>query len=541
MKKNFIYSAMLMVLCLFTACSQEEIVSQDNAQSKVTLQVRVPNANPVTRSLDVTGYKLRCIMEMIDASGSVVANSRQVSAVTDGKATFEIDKTLAEGGKCLFWADYVEANTENLETDKFYKTSNLTNIDYKLNKSNDLFNNAAMDAFCGTLDVATASASSTVTLKRPFIRLAITKEDLAKMVDGANQATISLNVGSGFNVNGGTTTIAKTLGNTVAENVATPLTIDANAEYPFFCYIFPVNDQVTKPTTIKLSKNDSEPKTITITAENQKEMKPNYSFNLQPKEEGGEGGDNNKIEITIEIDGNWNQEGTTEPEQPGTDPEQPAGALKVGDYIKADGTVATTASEAVAVVYALASDLTENDDAIADYEVSNKSIAAYAVALENAYTERKKLKADDVDFPTVTQTSNFAATFKGYSVSQTLLETTLKDYASPAFEAFKSWKGNKTLSGKNLSGWYIPSFKQLTTITDLITSSTDFAAKVPLSEFNSTTTGWFCFSCCVNASNYFSSTIISSTGETKTGQAKPASDQGIIRPVLTIFADAAAQ
>lgn len=540
MKKSFIYSAMLVVLCLFAACSQEEIVSQSDAQSKVTLQVRVPNANPVTRSLDVAGYQLRCIMEMIDGDGNVVDDSRQVSAVTNGNATFEIDKTLAAEGKCLFWADYVEANAENLETDKFYKTtSNLTKIDYKLNKSNDLFNNAAMDAFCGTLDVATASASSTVTLKRPFIRLAITKEDLAKMVEDANQATISLNVGSEFNVNGGTTTTQKTLGNTVTGSVASPLTIDANVDYPFFCYIFPVNDEVTKVSTIKLAKDSGEPKTITITAENQKKMKPNYSFNLQPKEEGGEGGDDTQIEITIEIDGSWNQEGTTDPD---TDPEQPTGTLKVGDYIKADGTVATTASEAVAVVYALASELIGNDDAIADYEVSNKSIAAYAVALENAYNTRKMLKGT-ADFPTVTETTNFATTFKGYSVSKTLLETTLKGYDSPAFDEFKTWKESKTLTGANLSGWYIPSFKQLTTITDLITSDTNFAAKVPLSGFNSTATGWYCFSCCVNATPQFSSVTITGGDDptVKSGQADQSKAQGIIRPVLTIFADAAAQ
>lgn len=150
MKKNFIYSALCLVLCLFTACSQDEIVSEGIGQSKVTLSVRVPNAGPTTRaaSLDIKGYKMRCIMEMIDGNGAVVDGSRQVAGVTDGKATFTIDKTLAANGKCLFWADYVTEGAQDLEIDNIYKTTEgLTAVDYKLNKSNDLFNNNAVDAF----------------------------------------------------------------------------------------------------------------------------------------------------------------------------------------------------------------------------------------------------------------------------------------------------------------------------------------------------------------------------------------------------------
>lgn len=130
MKKNFLYSMVALFVCLFTACSQEEIVSQAGQNdSKVRLSVKVPAAGPIARAaLDVEGYTMQCIMELVGADGQVIADSRQTVTVTNGAAHFEFDKPSGEY-TCLFWAEYLK------EGKSFYKTSaGLTKISYDGNK-----------------------------------------------------------------------------------------------------------------------------------------------------------------------------------------------------------------------------------------------------------------------------------------------------------------------------------------------------------------------------------------------------------------------
>ncbi len=563
MKKNFIYSALCLVLCLFTACSQDQIMSEGTEQNKVTLSVRVPNAGPTTRaaSLDIPGYKMRCIMEMIEGNGTVVDGSRQVKEVTDGKATFTIDKTLTANGKCLFWADYVPRDASNLETDNIYKTSaGLTAVDYSLNKNNSLFNNNAVDAFCASIDVSNVTATTKVTLKRPFTRLAVTTEDLEKMGNGLNKVILNLNVGSGYNVATGTTSIAKGLSNSRDTDGTKYIPVDvlANGGYAFYCYIFPTNDNVTKNSTIDFQKDNDETskKRLSITPEQMKTIKPNHAITIKPNE-GGEG-DDKEYNVTIEIDNAWAEEGTN----PNPTPEpEPGTTLKIGDYIKADGTVTTTESEAVAVVFAVGAGA---DDAVGNYSGKNgKTIAGYAMSLESVAKDVVKGEK-----PALTANNDWTS-YKGFGYSSTFIAT-VGTTDKGICKNFDTWKSTAAVNADATSGWYIPTFAQMVQLSglclgidektaeagipaiDAITKNDALAAKIntmshqfitadasgkqqPLNFITSTITDSYI--ACVQLTKAKGEGVSTTTFTKGLVPSFSATQSFSIRPVLTIFTD----
>lgn len=565
MKKNFIYSVLCLVLCLFAACSQDEIVSESTGQSKVTLSVRVPDAGPTSRAanLDVADHKLRCIMEMTDAQGAVVKDSRQVSEVTKGKATFTIDKTQAEGGKCLFWADYVPSDATDLKADNIYKTSaGLTAVDYPLNKNNSLFSNNAVDAFCASIDVSNVTAATNVTLKRPFTRLAVTTEDLKKMGSDLNKVILNLNVGSGYNVATGTTSSMKGLSNSREEGDGTkyiPIDVLTSGGYAFYCYIFPTNSSVTKSSTIEFQKDadGNSKKRLSITPEQLKTIKPNYAITIKPNE-GGEGGDKD-YNVTIEIDNAWAEEGTN----PNPNPEpEPGATLKIGDYIKADGTVATTESEAVAVVFAVGAGA---NDAVGNYsEKSGKTIAGYAMSLESVI--KNVVKAEK---PTLVANNDWTS-YKGFGYSNAFIATVgIAD--GGICKNFDAWKSTAAVNTDATSGWYIPTFAQMVQLSGLCLGigEIDAAAGIPAisavtkndalaAKINTTSNQFIIADASGKAQilNFITSTItdsyiacvqltkaqgegVSTTTFTKGLVPSFSATQSFsIRPVLTIFADA---
>lgn len=561
MKKNFIYSALCLVLCLFTACSQDEIVSEGIGQSKVTLSVRVPNAGPTTRaaSLDIEGYKMRCIMEMIDGNGTVVDGSRQIAGVTDGKATFTIDKTLATNGKCLFWADYVTEGAQDLEIDNIYKTTEgLTAVDYKLNKSNDLFNNNAVDAFCASIDVNNITATTGVTLKRPFTRLAVTKEVLNELGADLNKIIVNLNVGSKYNVATGTTSIMKGMSNSRdTENETTYIPIDVLTEsnYAFYCYIFPGNDVINKVSSIAFQKDDnaSTKKTLSITANQMKEIKPNHAITVKPNE----GGDNNTFDVTITIDNAWEEEGNTPEPEP-----EPGTTLKIGDYIKADGTVTTTPSEAVAVVFAVGAGA---NDAVSNYgEITGKTIAGYAMSLTSV--TKGIVKAEQ---PNLTTNSDWTS-YKGFGYSTAFMSAVGAD-TEGICKNFNTWKTDNSVDASTTSGWYIPTFAQMVQLSGLclgiegkaaadpipaiatVTKNETLAAKIntvdnqfitadasnkaqPLNFLTSTITDSYI--ACVQLNKAQGEGVSTTTFSKGLVPSFNAAQSFSIRPILTIFADA---
>lgn len=458
MKKNFLYSMVALFVCLFTACSQEEIVSQAGQNdSKVRLSVKVPAAGPIARAaLDVEGYTMQCIMELVGADGQVIADSRQTVTVTNGAAHFEFDKPSGEY-TCLFWAEYLK------EGKSFYKTSaGLTKISYDGNKKNELFNNTAADAFCGKLASSNITVGVNVTLKRPFARIAISKNDFTTLGTDLNQCTASIFSGTDFNVFTGTAASTVNIKNTEVDNQATPISIDANNEYPFFCYVF-IGDAIAKPSNITFfsSEKPETQKTLSITAEQMKTMSSNTAVNLKP-ETGGDSQD--KINVDIIIDNEFeNGGGSTDPETPTT--------VEVGDYLYADGTWGKTAKNAVAVVYHVGVD--ENDKST--YNMLEK-VNGYAVALTDAATE---VKYADVAYNNPTNIAgaeqNPQNNKSGYLNSHLAVDVNGTAYNQlPPVKAALEY--NVALTEGKTSGWYLPTVAQLEEIRSANLKTVTFAA-----------------------------------------------------------------
>ena len=212
-------------------------------------------------------------------------------------------------------------------------------------------------------------------------------------------------------------------------------------------------------------------------------------------------------------------------------------ALQVGAYVNAAGKPVSTASEAVGVVFAMGA---LGDDVPANYPTAlqSKTIAAYAVALENA-GNRARIKNDDATFPALAQSNATAGV-----TTTGVLENVLTDFdGSSCFNNYHTWVSENVLDGENVSGWFIPSFSELTTLLDLImptegSANTDLQNKLQES-FDTSGSQWYFLSSTINANLRFSAAIVTGDADTysyTTGQADPAGNaQACIRPIFTIF------
>ena len=538
MKKNFLYSLTALFVMLFASCSQEEIVSTADAgmgDNKVRLSVNISDEALISRasqSLDVEGYVMRCICQAVNAEGTLIDGFNQVVAVENGKASFEFE--APEGvANYLFWADYVEGTDIEATKSALYNATSLLEVKYNLNKNVKLFNNPAADAFCAVASAANIGGS--ITLKRPLNRIAIKTSDLEKLgLTGLDIITPSINTIQGYNVLNQTASSAVTCSLNTGEtlNVAT-------GDLAFYCYVFPVNNVVTKNTTIKFtSASDETGKSITLTAAEMQELSSssNNAVYLTPDEDQPVQPGDETVKVDIVIDNEYTgEEGGSE--EPGTEPEDPTTTTwAVGDYVSAAGAKVNTAEDAVAIVFALG----DQGGNAADYgaEYANKAIKAYAVALTNGARGLFGIsKEDTTPFPTLTQNGDFTS-WNGFTNTASL-ETMIGDYASQAFANYDTWVEANQLTGENLSPWYIPSFKQLETFCGLTfgdNADTNFAAKLK-DSFTTGTSNWFYISSTVREDGKFAAaTINHDAGTCTTGGAEPQpTTSACIRAVVTIF------
>lgn len=539
MKKNFLYSLTALFVMLFASCSQEEIVSTADAgmgDNKVRLSVNLSDEDFYSRasqSLDVEGYVMRCICQAVDANGALIDGFNQITSVTNGTASFEFEAP-AGVANYLFWADYVAGTDIEATKSALYNATSLLEVKYNGNKKAALFNNPAADAFCAVASAANIGGS--ITLKRPFSRIAIKASDLAQLgLTGLDIITPNINAAQGYSVLNKTTSAAVTysLGTDETLNVAT-------GDLAFYCYVFPVNNTVTKNTSIKFtSASDETGKTIQLTAAEMQELSssPNNAIYLRPDEDQPVQPGDETVKVEIVIDNSYTGEGGSE--EPGTDsnPEEPvATEWAVGDYVSAAGTKVETAGEAIAVVFALGAQGGNAADYGTDY--ASKTIKAYAVALTNGARGVFGIsKEDTTPFPTLTQNGDFTS-WNGFTNTASL-ETMIGDYASQAFANYDTWVEANQLTGENLSPWYIPSFKQLETFCGLTfgdNADTNFAAKLK-DSFATGKSNWFYISSTVREDgNFAAATINQSEGTCKTGGAEPQlTTSACIRAVVTIF------
>lgn len=431
MKKNFMYAIMALCMCLFAACSQEEVISDAGQGGKVVnMTVGVPGGATTRAIPSENGYKLRCIMQVVNGSNAAIAGEgmRQVKEVTTEKVTFTF--TAPEGDyKCLFWADFVT----DVNADYVYKTTDLASITY--NKTDNALFSTAADAFCGYV----ANGSTTIQLKRPFAKVAVAPKNAGSFT-GFNKLTVSYNAPSGFNM------VTKAVSSTAQKVTYTNTSFNATSGSWFTSFIFAPSNVGKLDSDITMQLGGTESKTLTIPAD-KVPLTENYEINGTFDATEG-----NDVNVDVSFDNEFDK------------PEVKAPA--VGDYLYADGTwgAATTGasgSAAVGVVFRIGKHTADNG------EYAMNTVNGYAVALKDA--AEAGVKWSEAGFANSTTIDGMAQTtdenYNGYAYSHLT-----SDVGGIAFNALPPVKTaldyNVTVDTDKTSGWYLPTTFQLKDIYD---------------------------------------------------------------------------
>jgi len=262
MKKSLIYALAIAAIAGMTSCSQEidsPAASADGGKL-VTVDVQIPLNDGIARAVPQIpeGYKLRCIMQLLDPQGNPLADSRMVEEVEAGAENVRFSFIAPADGYqgAMFWADYVQT----LDTDYLYNTDDLKAITYVGANAAGAFDNPAADAFYGYL----LSGNSSLTLQRPFTRITF------KCADNSYAAYTTVKVTSmaaptAFNVvNGNTGAFDTSL-------ASGELTVGDNGEW-FSTYLFVGNNSgatLGEDNDIKLTLTGAEPALdLTVEGEN---------------------------------------------------------------------------------------------------------------------------------------------------------------------------------------------------------------------------------------------------------------------------------
>lgn len=436
MRKNALFSAMAATMLLAASCSQEEILSGgQEVNAPITIQVNAP-VKALSRAAVTLpdGYRLDCIMQLRDADGITYTQTVNVDAAT-GAATFTVPGDEASAATtALFWAQYVNTSDETA----IYNTDDLTSIGYAVTEfTPELM--AAADAFCGSLTSLTNGAS--VELTRPFARINAAKPSNANEVS-AGTMTLSYTTTSGYNVGTGQVASGEGAGTAITY---TDSSFDPNDEVWFSNFIFAGNNVTTLGSDITMNINGT---TYTISGE---DVPLDANFDINGSFTLGEGTVED-LEFTVNVNPDYDEP-----------------TIEVGNYIYADGTFGTNSENAVGIVFALAEGKTDNSS-----YGEGKTPVAYAMGLTSV-TRSNLFDSTDggTNYPALTElglsnTSDDIAApwaegdYNGYTYTQTF-ETALESSSltSTLFTNYETWKTENALTGTNLSGWYIPSPRQL--------------------------------------------------------------------------------
>lgn len=439
MKKNLLYSAMVLVMSLCaTSCSQEEILSEDNGGKIATIQVNLGGSQ--TRALPTipNGYQLRCIMQVVDESGTALTGDetyRQVQSVTSDNMTFTFTKP-STGYRTLFWADYVKTG-EEIQTDNIYKTTDLKNVTY--NFANDattaegLFNSTAADAFFGSAP----SEASSVTLKRPFARINLRPAtEVANDYEAYDKVKVNMTVPAGFNALTGealTTTQTVTYDGNIAD-------ADKNVWFSLYAFAGTNNANLGKGNDITITLTDSEgsaeEKKVTVAGEDVTTTgNLHANVNVTPKAD-------NTTDVTVTFPGDL-----VDPNEP-----KPVEPLALGDFIYKDGTHGKELNEnTIGIVFKLAEGITDSGS------YGSKKVAGYAMAL--CTTTRGKVGST---FPEATLTADAWADgdYNGFTYSSKFLSAISgsdeNTYYTKLTADYKKAEGCTSISD-----WYVPSAAQI--------------------------------------------------------------------------------
>lgn len=539
MKKSLLFSAMALSLGLLS-CNQEDMSDVETVTgTPVTVSVEVPGvlSGSESRTLPAApeGHQLRCIM-VVDYNTTEDVRMEQVAGETMVNEKFRFTFTPAEEDyTCLFWADYVDEGavaSDGKYTDKYYNTADLTNVTYKVS-DNTVFNNPACDAFFGK----SLAGSTNAVLKRPFVKLSF-KDKNHKTVQDASSLSVTYTVPSGFSVKDNTVS--------GSSNQEIKLTASAPADKDngiwFYNYVFAPENVNKLPGNIQMTVDEKtvDEKDVTINTESLV-LTQNYDITASIDFASGEG----NVDVDVDIDGEFN------------DPKAP----KVGQFMQKDGSFSDTysAENSIAIVFAAGP---KGGDVATNYgQPDGTKIWGYAMGLNSVKRAALTTAETPLDLISYGIASPWAADdYNGYVYTQQL-EAATASLGTELMPAYNEWKTTNSVAEiTNVSGWYIPSARQLLDVMgmtlgyaggegiDVVAQNEQFASRLA-DLMNEGKSSWF--GTHTSASNVMSSSV--NTGgqimavQTSYADGKETISKALgvnvnekastfaIRPVLTIF------
>lgn len=501
-----------------TSCSQElEGPEMNGNGGETTVSVQIPVSEGVSRAVPAIpeGYKLRCIMQLIDATGAAIADGRYVEEVAAGSENVSFSFIAPEGYKgAMFWADYVK----NLDTDYIYTTTDLHAVGYNAANAADAFNNAAADAFYGYM----LAGNKSIALTRPFTRITLKSADANYNAYTTVKVT-DMAAPTEFNVeNGNTAAYATGL-------ASDEFTVGEDGSW-FSTYLFVGNNSgatLGEGHDIALTLGGATTTDVTISGADIP-LTRNYDITALISATAGD-----VTDVTVTFPGDM------------VDPNAPRD-IALGDYVNADGTYGTTydADKAVAIVYALADAGTKQD---------GKEVAAYAYALSN--TSRVTIGDDASIIGTATLNAELYSGPAGPAAWNAFVALAGND--NNLVNAMNTWADNHPLTGSKLSAWYAPTASQLVDLVGTTFNGGEWMFK-PMSNLEITFparntavfdalngTGSIQFTHNGTAANYFACEIgtdgrvasvqVDDANHTFSGVLTKESNPYLIRPVITIY------
>lgn len=532
MKKKLFYLFVVLFTGLFAACTQSDSPVVQNEESQV---VRISTQLPqdfaaATRAVTVpAGHQLRYILEVWNEAGTALVGERQVKLMSSiSNASFDL--TLDNGTyQFVLWADFV--NTSGNEV--YYNAADLQAITLK--DAAMTYNNEAAAAFCfieTRQKEANAQLQVSATLKRAVALLTVKEKGTipaGTKVAASHSIPTTLNMLTGV-ISGSTT---------AALSATDPA--DAASKALFTQYILTSAASATSTNdalgVINLTFTGGASRTVAIPAN--QPIKRNHRTNLNGYLVAANA---TNTTVTANVSDEWggNDQGGD------VEPTEPQAAMKVGDYIYADGSYGTNAANAIGIVFSTAA---IGDDSSADYPQAfqDKTIAGYAIAIDNVASGRQAINPAGTTFPTMTATSEN----NGITPTATLLGAIT--YEAGFFTTYSTWLTNNAHSANNMTDWYIPTLNQLSAFMGMIftlgdTPATGSEAFKAMAEFS---TDRF-FDRTPIATVYYASSSINSGGNmsgirlnvannaftnaTAAGIAvKTSTQSALLRPMLTIF------
>lgn len=535
MKKLFLYTALVLGMAL-ASCGKEETEPPAREEPKeegaVTVTVTMPEgtlASAGSRAMPSAypGHKLRCIL-IVEENGAVTIRQEKLAdEAKDGSFFFDITPE-SEDFKCSFWADYIKEDaiaTDGRYPDLYYNTESLPTVGYKLTGS-ELFHNDACDAF--SLSLLPGATAGTMT--RPMAKLSFTDERPATVAEAGSIAVSGYKVYTDFHIVNGT------VGDTPATLSYSGAPADAENGVWFSNYLF-VGHKNRLPGNFSMTAgaNTHEVATDNVTLTANRPI--TASLNWQ------------RANGIITVDVNF------------TDPDLP----EVGMFLQKDGTFSRTysAENSIGIVFASGA---KGNDVPSNYGsqwAAGYKIVGYAMGLTSVSDGGRVHIGLDNSLPSDMVFADTDGSWEedyygGYTDTQKMLAT-IGDYASPLLGktagAFATWTAGHVLEdGSDVSGWYIPSARQ---VLDIMGMASGYAgdeerAAVEVNEalkaaieasgnrpFGRASGATYIMSSSVTNGGRFNVILTATEGGESIGECQELrnnSQQYAIRPVLTLFA-----